>query len=82
MAKKDDLDIFGGEGNTQPNPTNSQFGGFGGSSSQDNLGGAFSNIDMGDVKERKPISKKKVISSLLASVVLLGGGTGAFLYFN
>ena len=82
MAKKDDLDIFGGEGNTQPNPTNSQFGGFGGSNSQDNLGGAFSNIDMGDVKERKPISKKKVISSLLASVVLLGGGTGAFLYFN
>jgi len=28
VAKKDDLDIFGGEGNTQPNPTNSQFGGF------------------------------------------------------
>lgn len=82
MAKKDDLDIFGSEGNTQPNPTNSQFGGFGGSNSQDNLGGAFSNIDMGDVKERKPVSKKKIISGILASVVLLVGGTGGFLYLN
>ena len=61
MAKKDDLDIFGGEGNTQPNPTNSQFGGFGGNSSQDNLGGAFSNIDMGDVKERKPKIKDMMV---------------------
>lgn len=77
MDKKDDLDLFGDESEQH---TQGQFGGFGdvGGSFND----AFSDIDMGEVKERKPLNKKKVVSSILAGVLLLGGGTGGYLYWN
>lgn len=78
MSKKDDLDIFGGAEETKTD-------GFGSGSFQgtgNNLGGAFSNIDMGDVKERKPVNRKKVIASIITGVLLLGGGTGGYVYWN
>lgn len=77
MDRKDDLDLFGDESEQH---TQGQFGGFGdvGGSFND----AFSDIDMGEIKEKKPLNKKKVVSSILAGVLLLGGGTGGYLYWN
>ena len=83
MAKrndKDDLDLFGGS--SEEEHTQGQFGGFGNNNTSGNGFGGFGNLDVNDVGDEKPVNKKAIVAGILAGVLVIGGGTGGYVYWN
>ena len=83
MAKrndKDDLDLFGGS--SEEEHTQGQFGGFGNNNASGNGFGGFGNLDVNDVGDEKPVNKKAIVAGILAGVLVIGGGTGGYMYWN
>jgi len=77
---KDDLDLFGGS--SEEEHTQGQFGGFGNNNASGNGFGGFGNLDVNDVGDEKPVNKKAIVAGILAGVLVIGGGTGGYMYWN
>ena len=83
MAKrndKDDLDLFGGS--SEEEHTQGHFGGFGNNNTSGNGFGGFGNLDVNDVGDEKPVNKKAIAAGILAGILVIGGGTGGYMYWN